>query len=307
MRRDAWRVGMAAGVLLLGGAAAGAVGLNASEALAERVASVARWGVMTSVELLQRAGVDVRVEAVHADPAPRAAAHQERQDGDFSWSGAIRPGQVLEVVGVNGPITAVAASGDRAEVTATKRARHSDPAEVRIEVVEHAGGVTLCAVYPGRGNACEPGGGRNEVHDNDVQVAFEVQVPAGVRFHGRTVNGGVEVRDLDAEVAVRSVNGDVELSTSGPAEANTVNGSIRATLGSLASGLSFETVNGSIELDIPDDAGADVDARWVNGGLETDLPLRLRGAIGRHSAEGTLGEGGPRLDLTTVNGSIRIR
>ena len=304
MRRDAWLVGMAAGVLLLGGAAVGAVGLRASDAVAGRAAAVARWGVVTSVGVLQRFGLDVEVERVHADEAPAA---QERQEGDFSWSGSLRPGQVLEIVGVNGPVAAVAAEGGRAEVRATKRARRSDPAEVRIEVVEHAEGVTLCAVYPGRDNHCAPGGGRSEVRDNDVQVAFEVRVPAGVRFAGRTVNGDVEVRGLDAEVRARSVNGDVELSTTGAAEASTVNGSIRAVLGSLASGLSFETVNGSIDLDVPDDAGADVEARWVNGGLETELPLRLRGALGRRRAEGTLGAGGPLLDLTTVNGSIRIR
>lgn len=302
MRRDAWLVGMAAGVLLLGGAAVGAVGLKASDAVADRATSVARWGVVTTVDLLQRFGLDVRVEAVDAAPA-RAS----RQEGDFSWTGELRAGQILEVVGVNGPVTAVAASGTRAEVRAAKRARRSDPAEVRIEVVEHAEGVTLCAVYPGRDNSCEPGGGRNEVRDNDVQVAFEVRVPAGVRFHGATVNGGVDVRGLDAEVRARSVNGDVELSTTGPAQARTVNGSIRATLGSLASGLEFETVNGGIDLDVPDDAGADVEARWVNGGLQTDLPLLLRGTISRRRAEGTLGGGGPRLALTTVNGSIRIR
>lgn len=302
MRRDAWLVGMAAGVLLLGGAAVGAVGLKASDAMAETATAAARWGVTASVGLLQRFGLDVRVEPAHARSAGAA-----RQEGDFSWSGEVRPGQILEVVGVNGPVTAVASTGGRAEVRGTKRARRSDPDGVRIEVVEHAGGVTVCAVYPGRGNSCEPGGGRNDVRDNDVRVDFEVRVPAGVRFHGATVNGDVDIRDLDAEVRARSVNGDVELSTTGPAEARTVNGSIRATLGSLGSGLEFETVNGGIDLDIPDDAGADVEARWVNGGLDTDLPLRLRGAISRHRAEGMLGGGGPRLDLATVNGSIRIR
>jgi DUF4097 and DUF4098 domain-containing protein YvlB len=72
-------------------------------------------------------------------------------------------------------------------------------------------------------------------------------------------------------------------------------------------GAAFTTVNGSIELDVPDDVDADVEARWVNGRLETDLPLRLQGSIGRRSASGTFGQGGPELRLETVNGSIRIR
>jgi hypothetical protein len=43
---------------------------------------------------------------------------------------------------------------------ATKHGRRSDPAEVEIEVVEHAGGVTICAVYPSPGsrpNECRQG------------------------------------------------------------------------------------------------------------------------------------------------------
>src|SRR5262245_15790892 len=81
---------------------------------------------------------------------------------DFSWKGALGRGAVLEIKGVNGGIDATAASGAEAEVTAFKRARRSNPDEVEIKVVEHSGGVTICAVYPshgGRANTCEPGEG----------------------------------------------------------------------------------------------------------------------------------------------------
>ena len=74
----------------------------------------------------------------------------------------------------------------------------------------------------------------------------------------------------------------------------------------IEAGLSFSTVNGSISLDLPDDVNADLDARWVNGRLEADLPFRLIGRVSRHSAKGVLGEGGPELNLKTVNGSIHV-
>jgi len=51
------------------------------------------------------------------------------------------------IKGVSGDIRAVASSGD-VEVTAAKHARRSDPDDVKIEVVEHEDGVTICAVYP---------------------------------------------------------------------------------------------------------------------------------------------------------------
>ena len=236
------------------------------------------------------------------------------QSNDFVWTGTLDAGDVIQIRGVNGKIVAAAASGDEVEVVAIKRARRSDPDEVRIEVVEHAGGVTVCAVYPTprgkRENRCGPGDDfRMNTERNDVQVDFEVRVPAGVEFEGRTVNGDIEALDLEADARVSTVNGDIEVTTNGFAEATTVNGSIRASMGStpFAEGVTFSTVNGSIVLDLPDDIDAELDASWVNGSLETDLPFRLQGRVSRTSARGVLGDGGPELTLNTVNGSIRIR
>lgn len=233
---------------------------------------------------------------------------------DFRWSARLEPGRILEVKGVNGPVFVERASGDEAVVTALASARRSDPDEVRIEVVEHAEGVTLCAVYPTRRgereNYCGPGSsGRMNTERNDTKVEFRVRLPAGVRFSGRTVNGDVEAHGLASDVTLSTVNGDVDVSTSGYAEASTVNGSIEARMGSMdvEEGLTFKTVNGSVTLDLPDDVDADLDARWVNGGLDSDLPLRLNGRMSRQRAQGVLGRGGPRLSIATVNGSVRIR
>src|SRR5579872_4037560 len=95
---------------------------------------------------------------------------------DFQWHGLVLSGQSIEIRGINGEIRAVAGNGD-AQVTATKTARRSNPADVKIEVVPHAGGVLVCAVYPTvagkEPNTCEPGsGGHSETRDNDTQVHF---------------------------------------------------------------------------------------------------------------------------------------
>jgi hypothetical protein len=236
--------------------------------------------------------------------------HQSTEE--FRWTGRVDAGDVLEIKGVNGRISARPAAGEEIEVVAMKKGRRSDPAEVRIEVIEHSGGVTLCAVYPTprgeRENACGVGeDGRNSTERNDVQVDWEVRVPDEARFRGRTVNGDVEAVDLGSDVDVATVNGDVEVTTEGVAEARTVNGSIRARMdGVLSSDVSFETVNGSIELDVDQDLDADLDASWLNGDLETELPFQVQGRVGRRSAEGLFGDGGPELRLRTVNGSIRI-
>ena len=153
---------------------------------------------------------------------------------DFHWTGTVAAGAAVEIKGVNGGIIATGAPGGAVEVTAVKKGRKSDPAQVKVEVVEHAGGVTICAVYPSTGapNECKPGeGGRMSVRDNDVNVEFRVKVPAGVRFVGRTVNGGIEASGITADAEARTVNGGVDLDATGTARAETVNGGITARLG----------------------------------------------------------------------------
>src|SRR5204862_5953128 len=162
---------------------------------------------------------------------PRAATGQS----EFHWKGKVAPGKAIEIKGVNGDVRAVAGPGaGDVEVTAVKHARRSDPDEVKIEVVPHEDGVTICAVYPSDGrreNSCDAGdGGHMNVHDNDVTVDFTVRVPAGVRFVGKTVNGEVAAADLASDVQANTVNGSIRISTAGYAEAQTVNGEIVASL-----------------------------------------------------------------------------
>jgi Putative adhesin len=237
---------------------------------------------------------------------------------DFQWHGKVAAGKTVEIKGVNGAIDATAAGGDEVEVTATKRARRSDPGSVRIEVVEHAEGVTICAVYPdvdGRRNRCAPGDrGSMNTRDNDVDVHFTVRVPRGVAFAPRTVNGDVEAEGLEGDVSIRTVNGSIQVSTSGRAEAQTVNGSIRASAGRAdwEGDAEFKTVNGSITVTLPSSMAAEVKAETVNGTIDTDFPLELSGGLklagGRmRRLSGTIGGGGRSLEMETVNGSIHLK
>ncbi|HYT72934.1 MAG TPA: DUF4097 family beta strand repeat-containing protein [Gemmatimonadales bacterium] len=242
-----------------------------------------------------------------AATATPAAAQQE-----FRWHGRIAAGKSIEIKGVNGDVSAVAGSGET-EVTAVKRAKRSDPDDVKIEVVEHADGVTICAVYPSDGrreNSCEPGeGGHMNTRDNDVGVYFTVRVPAGVKFIGKTVNGEMEAANLASDVDAVTVNGSIRISTSGFAEATTVNGSIAASMGraNWTDGLEFRTVNGGITLDLPAGLSTEVSASTVNGDIVSDFPLTVTGRLGPRRVHGTIGSGGRELSLTTVNGSIKLR
>jgi hypothetical protein len=239
--------------------------------------------------------------------APPAAAD------DFRWQGRVGPGKTVEIKGISGDIVAQPADGPDVEVVATKRGRAKEVDLVKVELVEHDGGVTVCAVYParwfGKPNECRPGSGNGGNTNSSVEVRFEVRVPRGVRFVGRTVNGGIEAVSLPADAEAHTVNGSVRVEAGGEVLAETVNGSIRASMGR-ADGqgtLSFKTVNGGITVELPAAVSADVHAETVNGGIETDFPLTVKGKWVGRRLDGTIGAGGRRLELQTVNGSITLR
>lgn len=228
----------------------------------------------------------------------------------FHWSGRVPAGQRLEVRGINGSIHAEPASGDQVDVVAFKNGREYDPSQIDVRVVQNNGGVTICAVYPTDANLeeCAAGaGGSTNRRSNDISVDFTVRVPKDVHFVARTVNGLVEVNSLEADTEAHTINGNVRLSTAGAAQGETVNGSIIASLGKITSPLKFSTVNGAITLRVPACANARVHAHTVNGPINTEFRLPVKGEFTARDVEGEIGHGGPDLQIGTVNGSISLR
>lgn len=256
---------------------------------------------------LRSAAVLVAAIAATAVAPARAA-----QDDEFHWSGHLASGQRLEIKNANGPLYAETADGDDVQVEAIKEGPRRDREEVRIEVVEGDDGVTVCAVYPDgwlSHNSCEPGDeGHLSTHDNDTKVTFRVRIPAGVKYVGTTMNGRVEVDNLHSDVEVLTMNGAIEVSTTGWARAKTMNGAVTVSMGSAdwTGGMKISTMNGGIEVRLPEDADVDLDATTMNGSIRSDFPIELSGWI-RNRARGRIGDGGRSLDLSTMNGGIEIR
>lgn len=253
------------------------------------------------------------ISAAIVTVAAAAAGAPTAQAQDFQWRGGLDRGNEVEVHGVNGRIYAIAGTGSQVVVTAEMReGDRGHLGDVKIDVVEHAGGVVICAMYPirpgKRENRCAPGETRLSNHENNTRVDFRIEMPAGIDLVAGTVNGDVEVRGIDGDVKASTVNGDVEVESGGTAEASTVNGSIRASMASdLADDLRFKTVNGSVTVSLPAGVNADVEAATVNGSLESDFPLTIQGRFSNRRMRGTIGDGGHVLHLETVNGNVTIR
>ena len=255
--------------------------------------------------------------ALAAAPAAVRATTQDKTAPDFTWDGAMTPGRVLVVRNVNGAIRVTRADGTRASVTAVKRWRRGNPADVRIEQVKTgaSGDVVICAFWTDNASCDERSyhshsdGGWTSNRRNDVSVEFTIHLPAGVRIVVATVNGEVSVEGATDEVDASSVNGSVwATSTGGPVRAHTVNGDVRARMGTRGTtDLQFSTVNGTVIVQVPEGADAELAMSTVNGSVQSDFPVTIQGRLNPRKLRATLGKGGPRLDMKTVNGDVRLR
>lgn len=226
----------------------------------------------------------------------------------WNYRAKVVPGQWVWIRNTNGSLKVEGGSGDSVVVTAVKSYRRSDPATVRIETVTSEEGVAICALWASGSGRCTLGGGfkPSSLQGNDVAVDFTVRLPQRVRLGATTVNGAVRIAGVSAPLAVATVNGEVDAETSaGPVSAVSVNGSVRARMQAFGDTgeVSLFTVNGSATAELPAQLDAEVEATTVNGSIRTDYPLALTGKVGKRM-RGTLGAGGRKVHVTTVNGSI---
>lgn len=233
----------------------------------------------------------------------------------FEWSGQLAPGGTVEIKNLNGNVRILPGVGNEVRVAAVKRGRDDDPSSVRIDVVETAGRVTVCAVYPDvpglPANQCLPGAlnGQLSSRHNDVTVKFDVHVPADAEFVGGTINGDVRADGVSCDVFARTVSGDIDVSTAGLAEGSTTFGDVTASIGGAGWGrnLEFTAINGNVSVRIPGNAGAEVWGATLSGSITTDFPLSITGGLHGRQMVGTLGSGGPSLRLSTNAGDIALR
>ena len=146
-------------------------------------------------------------------------------------------------------------------------------------------------------------------------VSYEVFAPRQTGLSIRTQNGSAVVHGIDGDVDVESVNGSISLSDmAGSVFATSVNGSVSVELSGgtwAGSGLAARTTNGSVLLKVPSGFSADLHARTQVGrialtGLDVARHDRRRGRQVGDQIETRIGRGGAPVELTTVNGSVRI-
>jgi hypothetical protein len=265
--------------------------------------------------------------------APLLGAQQQfgRDSDVWRWDGRVDGGRWMSVFNINGSVDFAPSADNMVHLVAEKRSNGRDMDDIHYEVVQAGGNVTICAIW-NNNSRCEDGGmeqlRHNDHNENHSSVRITVQVPRSVRVGAHSVNGGVSVRDVGAEVKANTVNGGVTVrnasgpvraetvnggvdvnTSAGPVTAETVNGNVDARMESLAGNddMTFKTVNGSVAIWVPARFDATFRFDTVSGGIESDFPMTISGKWGPRHAAGTIGAGGRDLRASSVNGSIQLR
>jgi hypothetical protein len=225
----------------------------------------------------------------------------ERVD-PFRWRGPVAPGLAVEIRGLNGDVHAEFSTGTEVEVYA----QVSGEERVHVDVIHHNGGVTVCTVNPNIAPDSPLRCSQEVVASGGARVNYTVRVPRGVGLIGRTVNGEVEAQGLEGDVNAETVNGKIQISTTGKAQARTVNGNIVAATCSMKSA-ALTTVNGSITLQTPSLSNAAYRAETRNGAITTDFRIAGYRRLSSRRIGGRNGNGSREIKLKTVNGSIQLR
>jgi DUF4097 and DUF4098 domain-containing protein YvlB len=213
----------------------------------------------------------------------------------------------ISLENINGDISVIGGSGNEVHITAYKKAENQEYLDkIEIDISAESDHIRIETRHPEKEGFSWSWG---DSHGGSVR--YELSVPANVELDTiETVNGGVDISGVSGAVKAETVNGDLQVSgLTANVNLDTVNGTIKAEFDQLSSGqkVSAEAVNGKIVIRLPADASAKVNAETINGSIDADdFGLKPeKGFVGR-DLDGVIGDGGARLSLDTVNGSIRI-
>lgn len=182
-----------------------------------------------------------------------------------------------------------------------------DPRRVSADfVVQLPRGVRLVA---GSGNGeVRVAGTTSDVRASSGNGRVEV-LAAGGSVSASSGNGDVTVDGADAPVTARSGNGDVRVSTArGPVSASTGNGRVDVRMREAPrEDMEFRTGNGTVSVALPRDFEGELEAHTGHGDIRSDFPITVSGPVRTGHVRGVIGRGGPKISMSTGNGSLELK
>jgi hypothetical protein len=150
-------------------------------------------------------------------------------------------------------------------------------------------------------------GGSIDLHSSDGDITADA---LSGTFKLRSSNGKIAAAHLDGKCEVSTSDGSIQVSGRFDAlDVKSSDGAVtaRAEPGSkLTSMWSITTTDGRIDVEIPKDTQANLDASTRDGHISFGLPVTMQGDIGQKSIKGLINGGGPTLFIHSGDGSIRL-
>ena len=135
-----------------------------------------------------------------------------------------------------------------------------------------------------------------------------LELKGAIRIH--TGDGNIELSNIDGNLTANTGDGNVTVSGRFDLlDVRTGDGAIRAMAekgSKISDGWSVNTGDGSVDLRLPDNFSAELDARTGDGSINVDFPVLVSGSIRRDRMQGKINNGGPPLHIRTGDGSIRL-
>jgi DUF4097 and DUF4098 domain-containing protein YvlB len=156
-------------------------------------------------------------------------------------------------------------------------------------------------------------GPESQQNQQGWSVSYEVFVPRNADLSLKTHNGGISIADVRGNIQFDAVNGGVNLKNlAGDVEGTTKNGGLNITLaGNRWDGnkLDARTTNGGINLSMPTNYNAHFETATVNGHLNANFDMTVRGNLSDVSKKMStdLGAGGPTIHVETTNGGVNVK
>lgn len=236
-------------------------------------------------------------------------------DGDeiteqFHQTYPLSPTGRVSIANINGGVRIAVWDQNEVKVDAVKRASSKEAMDdLKIEVSSTADSFRIKTEYPSSDWSRDE---RSTRRHRSASVEYTLTVPRRSRLDSvELVNGSLDIEGVEGDVEAACVNGSVRArGLTGEVKLSTVNGGVEATITRLddAKPTSLSSVNGSITLTVPGNANAQVKASTIHGRITNDFGLQVNdGEFVGHELSGQIGNGGTRIRLSNVNGSISIK
>jgi DUF4097 and DUF4098 domain-containing protein YvlB len=139
-------------------------------------------------------------------------------------------------------------------------------------------------------------------------------------------SGNIRGEDLSGGIEATAGSGDLKFELAGPGDVDATTGSGNITVRGAKGAVRARTGSGNVEargeqggewhlhsssgnvtVELPPNAGFELNARSSSGNIQTDRTLTVQGTISRREIHAKSGNGGPLLEVSTSSGSIYLR